>query len=34
MYADSDLLPENPGQAVALLEEDAVFVRPPSGARR
>src|SRR5215469_9838347 len=29
MYADSDLLPENPGQAVALLEEDAVSVRPP-----
>jgi general secretion pathway protein L len=31
MYADSDLLPENPGQAVALLEEDVVVVRPPSG---
>jgi len=31
MYADSDLLPENPGQAVALLEEDAVSVRPPGG---
>jgi general secretion pathway protein L len=31
MYADSDLLPENPGQAVVLLEEDAVFVRPPGG---
>ena len=31
LYADSDLLPENPGQAVALLEEDAVFVRPPGG---
>ncbi len=31
MYADSDLLPENPGQAVILLEEDAVFVRPPGG---
>ena len=29
MYADSDLLPENPGSAVALLEADAVFVRPP-----
>lgn len=32
MYADSELLPQNPGQAVALLEEDAVVVRPPSGA--
>jgi general secretion pathway protein L len=32
IYADSDLLPENPGQAVALLEEDAVVVRPPGGA--
>ncbi len=31
LYADSDLLPLNPGQAVALLEEDAVFVRPPRG---
>ena len=31
IYADSDLLPENPGQAVALLEEDAVVVRPPGG---
>ncbi len=31
LYADSDLLPRNPGQAVALLEEDAVFVRPPHG---
>ena len=31
LYADSDLLPQNPGQAVALLEEDAVFVRPPHG---
>ncbi len=31
IYADSDLLPRNPGQAVALLEEDAVFVRPPHG---
>lgn len=29
MYADSDLLPQNPGQAVALLEEDVVVVRPP-----
>ena len=32
IYADSDLLPENPGQAVILLEEDAVFVRPPGAA--
>jgi general secretion pathway protein L len=32
VYADSDLLPKNPGQAVALLEEDAVFVRPPGGS--
>lgn len=32
VYADSALLPENPGQAVALLEADAVFVRPPGGA--
>jgi general secretion pathway protein L len=32
VYADSDLLPENPGQAVALLEEDAVFVRPPGAS--
>ncbi|HEY7888489.1 MAG TPA: type II secretion system protein GspL [Steroidobacteraceae bacterium] len=31
LYADSELLPQNPGQAVALLEEDAVIVRPPSG---
>jgi general secretion pathway protein L len=32
MYADSDLLPQNPGQAVALLEEDVVVVRPPLGS--
>ncbi|HEY6484312.1 MAG TPA: type II secretion system protein GspL [Steroidobacteraceae bacterium] len=32
LYADSDLLPQNPGQAVALLEEDVIVVRPPSGA--
>jgi len=31
LYADSELLPQNPGQAVALLEEDSVTVRPPSG---
>jgi len=29
LYADSELLPVNPGQAVALLEQDAVFVRAP-----
>jgi general secretion pathway protein L len=29
LYADSELLPENPGQAVALLEEDTVCVRSP-----
>jgi general secretion pathway protein L len=32
MYADSDLLPDNPGHAVALIEDDAVIVRPPTGA--
>lgn len=32
MYADSDLLPVNPGQSVALLEEDVVVVRPPAGS--
>jgi general secretion pathway protein L len=31
MYADSDLLPENPGHAVALLENDVIIVRPPVG---
>ena len=31
MFADSDLLPENPGHAVALLESDVVVVRPPIG---
>lgn len=31
LYADSELLPQNPGQAVALLDGDAVVVRPPSG---
>ena len=31
MYADSDLLPENPGHAVALLEMDVVVIRPPVG---
>lgn len=29
LYADSELLPTNPGQAVALLEDDLVFVRAP-----
>jgi general secretion pathway protein L len=29
MYTESDLLPENPGQAVALLEEDVIVIRPP-----
>jgi general secretion pathway protein L len=32
MYTESDLLPENPGQAIALMEEDVVVVRPPSGS--
>jgi general secretion pathway protein L len=32
IYADSDLLPQNPGQAVALLEDDVVVVRPPLAA--
>src|SRR3974390_891530 len=31
VYAESELLPENPGQAVALLEADTVCVRPPGG---
>jgi general secretion pathway protein L len=31
LYADSELLPQNPGQSVALLEEDTVVVRPPTG---
>ncbi len=31
MYADSELLPQNPGQSVALLEEDVVVIRPPGG---
>src|SRR5215470_8575143 len=29
LYADSELLPANPGQAVVLLEEDTVFVGAP-----
>ena len=32
MYVDSDLLPVNPGHAVALLEDDVVVVRPRVGA--
>jgi general secretion pathway protein L len=32
MYCESDLLPENPGQAVALIEGDGIIVRPPGGA--
>jgi general secretion pathway protein L len=32
LYADSELLPRNPGQAVALLEEDSVCVCAPGGA--
>lgn len=32
MYADSDLLPANPGHAVALLEDDVITVRPPVGS--
>jgi general secretion pathway protein L len=32
IYADSDLLPQNPGQAVVLLEEDAVSVRAPGAS--
>ena len=32
MYVDSELLPVNPGHAVALLEDDVVVVRPPVGA--
>lgn len=31
LYADSELLPQNPGQAIVLLDGDAVVVRPPSG---
>src|SRR5882724_9408901 len=32
MYTESDLLPQNPGQSVALMEEDVVVVRPPLGS--
>lgn len=31
MYVDSELLPVNPGHAVALLEDDVVAIRPPAG---
>ncbi len=31
LYADSQLLPHNPSHAVALLEDDSVTVRTPSG---
>ena len=31
MYAESDLLPTNPGQAVALFDEDCAIVRPAGG---
>jgi general secretion pathway protein L len=31
LYADTQLLPANPAQTVALLEHDAVTVRPPGG---
>ena len=32
LHADSEMLPENPGQAVALLEDDVVVVRAPGGS--
>jgi general secretion pathway protein L len=32
LYTESDLLPHNPGQAVALMEEDVIIVRPPVGS--
>lgn len=31
MYAESALLPDNPGHAIALLERDAIVVKPPNG---
>ncbi|HTT00978.1 MAG TPA: type II secretion system protein GspL [Steroidobacteraceae bacterium] len=31
MYAESDLLPANPGQAVALFDQDCAIVRPAGG---
>ena len=31
LYADTQLLPANPAQTVALLERDAITVRPPGG---
>src|SRR5438105_9094832 len=33
IYADSELLPHNPGQAVVLLEDDAVLVRSAAAGR-
>jgi general secretion pathway protein L len=33
LYTESDLLPQNPGQAVALMEEDVIIVRPPGCCR-
>jgi general secretion pathway protein L len=33
MYCESSLIPENPGQAVALLDADSVVVRPAGGAQ-
>jgi general secretion pathway protein L len=32
MYADTELIPSNPGQSVALLDGDGVTVRPAGGA--
>ncbi len=32
LHAESDLLPENPGQAVMLFDDDTVTVRPAGGA--
>ncbi|MFO7276418.1 MAG: type II secretion system protein GspL [Pseudomonadota bacterium] len=31
MYADSELVPANPAQAVAVIDEDAIIVRPVGG---
>lgn len=31
MYADSELVPDNPAQAVAVIDEDAIIVRPVGG---
>ncbi len=32
LYAESDLIPSNPGQSVALLDDDCVIVRPTGGS--